>query len=437
MVTRRRTTALGAVLLIFVTAACSGGGGGHATGAGSKPKVTPPATMTASPTDGSKSVAPDAPVQLTAAGGTITRVTMQGAGKSLSGTYSTSGTTWIAKKGLKPDTDYTVTATARNSAGQTTTTTTHFHTLAARRTLRISDITPNSGETVGVGMPIIVDFNHDVTNKAAVEKALQVYSGQPRAGAWLWASDSEAVFRTHSYWPANQPVKLVADLTGVHAGSGLWGSTDTTRAFRIGDSHIVSVNLHSDKAKFYFNGKLKRTVPVSGGTGGTDSHGNNFYTTGGIHLTMGSFDSVWMTSPNIKPGEPGYYHEIVYDDVRISNSGEFMHRNPGDPGCLGNSNCSHGCVRMTPSGAAWWRATAYRGDPVTVTGTPRTLEWDNGWGYWQKSWSSWLSDSKNGAVTTIALQPSSPSPTPSSPSPSAPSTSSSPSVSPSVSPSSP
>ena len=41
---------------------------------------------------------------------------------------------------------------------------------------------------------------------------------------------------------------------------------------------------------------------------------------------------------------------------------------------------------MTVDGAAWWRHTAYRGDPVTITGTPaRPLAWGNGWGYWQES----------------------------------------------------
>ncbi len=91
---------------------------------------------------------------------------------------------------------------------------------------------------------------------------------------------------------------------------------------------------------------------------------------------MGSYDSVWMTSPNIKPGQPGYYHELVYDDVQISDSGEYMHQSPGGLWCLGRENCSHGCVRMSADDAAWWRhAPRYRGDPVTITGTPRVLAW--------------------------------------------------------------
>jgi hypothetical protein len=31
------------------------------------------------------------------------------------------------------------------------------------------------------------------------------------------------------------------------------------------------------------------------------------------------------------------------------------------------------------------------------------LAWDNGWGYWQESWSAWLKGSSAGAVTTTAL----------------------------------
>src|SRR6266566_2877984 len=124
--------------------------------------------------------------------------------------------------------------------------------------------------------------------------------------------------------------------------------------------------------------------------------------TSGVHLPMGSYDSVVMTSPNIKPGQPGYYKETVYNDVQISDSGEYLHQSPGGFWCLGVENCSHGCVRMTVDGAAWWRHTAYRGDPVTITGTPRPLAWDNGWGYWQESWSAWLKGSSAGPVTTTA-----------------------------------
>jgi lipoprotein-anchoring transpeptidase ErfK/SrfK len=372
-------------------------------------KPAPPAGVTVTPADGAAKVAPDTQVQITASGGTLTQVTVASGDSAVTGQYGPGGANWSAGGGLKAATSYTVTAVARNSTGAATTEVTHFTTRSATRTLQISSITPNSGETVGVGMPIIVDFNYDVahSDRAAVEHALEVGSDDPVAGAWCWASDSEVVFRPQSYWPDHEHVLLTAHLTGVPGGPGLWGGSDLSRSFTIGDSHIVKVNLRSDYARFYINGSLARKIPVSGGMGGYDSYGNDFYTTSGVHLTMGSYDSVVMTSPNIKPDQPGYYHEIVYNDVQISDSGEYLHQSPGGFWCLGVENCSHGCVRMTVDGAAWWRHTAYRGDPVTITGTPRPLAWDNGWGYWQESWSAWLKGSSAGPVTTTAMaQPS-------------------------------
>jgi lipoprotein-anchoring transpeptidase ErfK/SrfK len=396
----------------------------HRVAATAKP--APPAVLTVTPADGAARVAPDTPVQITASSGTLTHVTVASGHSAVTGQYGPGSTTWSTRWGLKPATSYTVTAMARNSQGVATTEVTHFTTKSAARILQISSITPDSGETVGVGMPIIVDFNSDVdhSDRAAVENALQVSSHAPVAGAWFWASDSEVVFRTQDYWPAHEQVLLTAHLTGVPGGPGLWGVSDLSQSFKVGDSHVVKVNLKTDLARFYINGSLARKIPVSGGMGGFDSVGNDFYTTSGVHLTMGSYDSVWMTSPNIKAGQPGYYHELVYDDVQISDSGEYMHQSPGGLWCLGHENCSHGCVRMSADDAAWWRHTAYRGDPVTITGTPRVLAWDNGWGYWQESWTAWLLGSSAGPVTTTALAAVSPAAAPAwSTSPAAPSAS--------------
>jgi lipoprotein-anchoring transpeptidase ErfK/SrfK len=383
---------------------------GHQVAQRPASKPTPPAVVTVAPADGAAMVAPDTQVHITASGGTLTQVTVASGNSAVTGQYGPGSTSWSTRWGLKPATSYTVTVVARNSKGAATTTVTHFSTRSAARILQIIGITPGTGETVGVGMPIIVDFNFDVTrsDRAAVEQALEVGSDVPVTGAWFWASDSEVVFRTQSYWPAHEHVLLSARLTGVPGGPGLWGDSDLSQSFMIGDSHLVTVNLKTDWARFYVNGSLAKTIPVSGGMGGYDSFGNDFYTTSGMHLTMGSYDAVWMTSPNIKPGQPGYYHELVYDDVQISDSGEYMHQSPGGLWCLGHENCSHGCVRMTADGAYWWRHTAYRGDPVTITGTPRVLAWDNGWGYWQQSWSAWLQGSSAGAVTTTALGQTSP-----------------------------
>ena len=380
-------------------------------------KPVPHAVVTVTPTDGAAKITPDTQVQVTASGGTLTQVTVAAGHSTMTGQYGSGNTSWSTQWGLKPATSYTVTAVAKNREGALTTEVTHFTTMKAARVLEVTSITPNSGETVGIGMPIIVNFNYDVdpSDRPSVEHALEVGSDVPVAGAWFWASDSEVVFRTENYWPTHEHVRLTAHLTGVPGGPDLWGAGDLSRSFKIGNSHVVKVNLKTDYARFYINGSLAKKIPVSGGMGGYDSYGNDFYTTSGVHLTMGSYDSVIMTSPNIKPNQPGYYHEVVYHDVQISDSGEYLHQSPGGEWCLGHENCSHGCVRMTADGADWWQHTAYRGDPVTITGSPRVLTWDNGWGYWQESWSAWLKGSSAGPVTTTALTAASPAAVPTGP----------------------
>src|SRR5215472_9114168 len=118
-------------------------------------KPTPPAVVTVTPADGAVMVAPDTQVQITASGGTLTQVTVASGNSAVTGQYGPGSTSWSTRWGLKPATSYTVAVVARNSKGAATTEVTHFSTRSAARILQISGITPGSGETVGVGIPII------------------------------------------------------------------------------------------------------------------------------------------------------------------------------------------------------------------------------------------------------------------------------------------
>src|SRR6266550_2423333 len=120
-------------------------------------KPAPPAVVTTTPADGAATVAPDTQVQITASGGTLTRVTVasgDSGDSAVTGQYGMGSTSWSTGWGLKPATSYTVPAVATNSKGAATTEVTHFTTKSAARILQMSSITPDSGETVGVGMPI-------------------------------------------------------------------------------------------------------------------------------------------------------------------------------------------------------------------------------------------------------------------------------------------
>src|SRR5207244_10993042 len=83
----------------------------------------------------------------------------------------------------------------------------------------------------------IYDVAH--SDRAAVEHALEVGSDDPVAGAWFWASDSEVVFRTQSYWPDHEHVLLTAHLTGVPGGPGLWGRSEEHTSELQSPDHLV------------------------------------------------------------------------------------------------------------------------------------------------------------------------------------------------------
>jgi lipoprotein-anchoring transpeptidase ErfK/SrfK len=389
-------------MLLTLATACSSDGSAQTSNADDKAPAAAAATI--SPVNGAAKVRPDKGVSVTAASGVLEQVSVQGGGRTADGALSADKKTWHTTWTLKPGTKYTVTATAKNSAGKVTTATSSFSTLKASSTIKVSDVIPSSRETVGVGMPITVNFDTPVSNRSTVERALEVRSTAPVQGAWHWITDQQVIFRTKTYWPAHSSVSLVAHMSGVRASSKVYGTKDFSRTFKIGASHIAKVSLKSDKSKVYIDGRLAKTIPVSGGMGGADSHGNDFRTTSGIHLAMAKLPEVWMTSPNIKKGEAGYYHELVLKDVQISNSGEYLHQSPGEYDCLGNRNCSHGCVRQTVAGAAWFYSISQRGDVIKITGTSRDLAPDNGWGYWQMAWDKWV---KGGAlkqpVTTTPL----------------------------------
>jgi lipoprotein-anchoring transpeptidase ErfK/SrfK len=127
-------------------------------------------------------------------------------------------------------------------------------------------------------------------------------------------------------------------------------------------------------------------MPMSAGQGGAWK----YYTTSGVHLAMSREPVTVMTSPGIGPGSAGYYQMTVYNTVRISNSGEYIHSAPWSVGSQGYSNVSHGCVNVSPDNAKWFIDNTLIGDPIIITGSPRKLEPTNGWGHWQEDWKEWL-----------------------------------------------
>lgn len=406
-------------VLAAVTACGSSGAKGHSGAGGGVAGAEPPGPkVTITPQDGEKKAVPDKGVVITAANGTLQSVSVKAKGVDVPGDLSADRSTWKSKWTLTPGASYETSATAAGTNGKTTTATSSFTVLMPNYGLKITNVTPERNATVGVGMPITVDLSKPVSSHAdrvAVESALEIQSDKPVEGAWNWVTNSEVIFRTKNdtYWSANQNVRFTAHLGGVKIGQS-YGVADVTHNFKIGNKHVLSVSGTADKAVARENDKIVNSWPVSLG----DSAHSSWITTSGIHLTMAHenpahMDSKWM-GVDPKDKAHGGYSEDVPWATRITNSGEYVHQNMDDPTCLGNRNCSHGCVRSTPTGAKWFFNWSYLGDVVIITGTSNSLAWDNGWGYYQKSWSSWLNGSATGkSVMTDGSTPGSAAPSPS------------------------
>ena len=74
---------------------------------------------------------------------------------------------------------------------------------------------PVGGETVGIGMPVIVRFDVPVTKKATIERHLSVTNSSHQLGAWHWMSDSEVHWRPMHYWKPGTKVTVKADIDSV------------------------------------------------------------------------------------------------------------------------------------------------------------------------------------------------------------------------------
>ena len=373
----------------LVASACSGGGTTPAGQHGASPAATG-LQVSITPANGSGSVAPNQGITVTAAQGKLSKVTVTTSGDPVGGTMNAAGNVWHSTWALDVSQSYTVTATATGTSaagtsGQKVTRTSAFKTLTPSQTFT-TEIYEAAGQTYGVGMPIILYFNRQITNKAAVERALQISTSKPVVGSWYWDDPCNmavtcAYFRPESYWQPGTTVSFTGHLNGVEGAPGVYGYHTLTQSFNIGASLIVVASTVTHYMKLYQNGQLIDTWPISTGRPGDN-------TPNGTYLTIDKGNPVDMVGP-------GYNLEVPWS-VRFTWSGDYLHDAYWSVGEQGFTNVSHGCVNMPPADAEIYYKMEVPGDPVTVTGSPKAGTWDNGWTMWFLPWSKYLQGSATG-----------------------------------------
>jgi lipoprotein-anchoring transpeptidase ErfK/SrfK len=370
--------ALGLSLTAFGAASCTAA------------KATPAATLTITPPDGSRGVLPSAAIMVAARHGKLKDVTVATATGPVSGTLAANGQ-WRSAEPLAVGTSYTVTATAIGANRKKVTSSSTFQTLTPQQTLQATvtalgtdpDISGEiaDGHQYGVGIPITIMFSRPITDRAAVERAIQLRTSNPVVGAWYWQDDKTVIFRPRQYWPQYTTVTVDGNFDGVQAAPGVYGIRNVNLNFSIGPSLIVVASTSNHYMDVYYKDKLFGRWAISTGRPGDDTPDGTYLTT-------------FKNNPQLMTG-PGYSLEVPWS-VDITYSGDFIHDAYWSVGEQGAVNVSHGCINTSPAHAETYYNMEEPGDPATVTGSPRAGVPGNGWTEWFIPWSQWLAGSATG-----------------------------------------
>jgi lipoprotein-anchoring transpeptidase ErfK/SrfK len=381
---------------VLVTA-CSGAPTSPATSnvagsASSSSTTTPavPAALDVTPADGATAVTPDAKVVVKATSGTLQEVAVTDAkGNAVKGALE--GDTWTSSARMRPDTAYTVSVTAAGSDGTPATTSSTFRTLKPKVTATYGIL--NSGETVGVGMPVSIQFDSAVTTeamRAEVEKLVSVTTQPKVQGAWGWLDNRQLMWRPKNYWVPGTKVSIDAPLTGVQTGPDKWVANDDSASFTVGSSMVSTVDIKQHQMTVRRGGQVIKVIPVSTGRPGPLTE-----TRSGTKVIIRKEGRVTMdsTTIGIPKGKPGYYREVTDWNLRVTWTGEYLHSAPWSVAAQGNSNVSHGCVNMSPANAKWMFENSKVGDVVNFVGSSRPFLPTEGIGVWQYSFAKWQAQS--------------------------------------------
>jgi lipoprotein-anchoring transpeptidase ErfK/SrfK len=362
-----------------VLAACFG----RSRGAGSSPPPAPSLAFT--PADAAADIIPTVAVSARVSDGWFQRIALANRdGKTVAGSLNLERTVFTVTEPLGYAQQYTWAGSVVGRDGQARPVAASFATIIPTRQVngafQLSD-----GQTVGVAAPIILQFDGAISDKATVERALNVITDPPTEGAWAWLPDevggARAHWRSREYFAPGTTVHVNAKLYGVAFGGGGYGAADMTLDVAIGRRQLVKAAAASHRIQVITDAGVIMDFPCSYGE--ADQPRN--VTRSGIHVVTEKYSDFYMSNP-----AAGYNNIHERWAVRISNNGEFIHANPASSGAQGNTNVTNGCINLSTADAEQYFYTAIYGDPVEVSGTSIQLSYADGdiWD-WTVDWSGW------------------------------------------------
>ncbi|MEU7643496.1 L,D-transpeptidase [Streptomyces huasconensis] len=393
---------------VLVLSACNGDDGDKASGGKESQhqvdeaaaKKTSVAQIAIAPENGSDNASINSAAKVTVEDGTLTAVTMKTAdGQAVAGQISPDKKSWKPGTQLERATKYKISATAEDSEGRKAHENSTFTTVSKANSF-IGNFTPENGSTVGVGMPVSINFDKGITNKKDVQSAIKVSSTSGQEVVGHWFGNNRLDFRPEEYWKGNSTVTLKMNLDGVEGADGVYGVQQKTVQFKIGRNQVSIVDAKTKTMKVTRDGKVIKTIPISAG-----SPENKTYN--GKMVISEMFKETRMDGATVgfkdNDGKGEYDIKDVPHAMRLSSSGTFIHGNYwGSPSIFGNANTSHGCIGLEDAkGAgdkskpgAWFFDNTITGDVVDVRNTgDKVIAPDNGLNGWNMDWAQWKAGS--------------------------------------------
>ena len=390
-----------AVVLVLTLTTCGGAGGVMSKGADDEKPKKSRAVVEISPKDGADGVGTQDALKVTAAKGELVKVDVKDEdGDPVEGKIAKGGKSWAPAKHLTTKTKYTVEALAKDSEGRKATKKAKFTTLTPESTF-IGRFTPEDGDTVGVGMPVSINFNHAIQDREAVEKAISVTADPEVDVEGHWFGNNRLDFRPEEYWKAGTKVELDLDLDGVEGYDGVYGEQDKSVNFTIGRSQVSVVDAKSKKMTVTRDGKKLKTVDISSGSAKHPTYNGRMVISERHKETRMDGRTVGFGR---KEEAGGYDIKDVPHAMRLSTSGTFIHGNYWlTRGQFGSVNASHGCVglfdkkggndKSTPG--SWFFRESIIGDVVEIKNSKdKTVQPDNGLNGWNMDWDEWKAPQK-------------------------------------------
>ncbi|MEU4930753.1 Ig-like domain-containing protein [Streptomyces yokosukanensis] len=391
----RRTGAVLAAAMAWA-ALLAGCSGPLAPGGEPGAPPAPEDVIRVTPADGGRAVRPGRPLRIRVPGGRLEKVTVvksqDAQDSAVPGRISADGLTW------RPDEDrlalaarYTVDVVAVDPDGRRSARHTTFTTLVPDQRF-IGYVTPENRAVVGTGMIVSLAFNRQITDRAAVARAVRVSARPPVEIRPHWFGNDRLDFRPEQYWKPGTEVTVDLNLRDVQGAPGVYGLQDKTFAFTVGRSQVSLVDAARHTMEVRRDGRLLATVPVTAGAPRNPTYN-------GRMVVMDMLDVTRMNSRTV-----GFGGEYDIPDVphamKLTDSGTFLHGNYWSPTAPGHVNVSHGCVGLrdvkgggsdTPAG--WFFDRSLIGDVIEVVNSAeRTVAPDNGLGGWNMPWPQWTAD---------------------------------------------